>query len=104
MLRAGLVTVMSGCLQYGQAQYVLCSAGEAYALQFGVRYLLVREDPGIDEGLHLVDVGGKPLQCEEGIVVPVSDQSEHQVVRSDAVAPGPHRLLSGIGDYAVQYI
>ena len=54
---------------------------------------------GCLEGVR-VDAAGR--EHPAGIVVPVAEQAKHDVVRTDAVASGAHRLVAGIAEDGLQ--
>ena len=58
----------------------------------------------VNETLEGVDVHSQSGKCPASVVVPLAHHSKEQVVRSDAVAAGPHRLLTGVFDDAVQLV
>ena len=95
MLRRCLGALVLGGFQYSETQYVLCSSGERYLVDFRVGDMFVGEDPAVNELLHFLDVDYGSPQCIHSSVLPVTQDSEEQVVRRNAVTSGPHRLLSG---------
>ena len=73
-------------------------------VDFGVGDGLVGENPAVDEGFQLGGFHAETLQHLESGVLLVADDSEEEVVRTDAVAAGAHRLLAGVFDDAVQLV
>ena len=51
------------------------------------------------EGVRIDAAGSKQ---PAGVVVPVAEHSQHDVVRADAVAAGAHRLVAGIAEDGLQ--
>ncbi len=104
VVRGRLRALEPGGLHHGDAQDVLRLAGEVDMVDLGVGNRLVGEDPAVDEGLQFRGLDAEPPERLEGAVLLMPDDSEEQVVRADAVASGPHRLLAGIFDDAVQLV
>ena len=104
MLRQGFLALHPAGFEHGNVQNVLRTARECDVLQFGIGYLLVGEDSAVDEGLHRVEVRSQPPEGRAGRVVTVPDDAEEKVVRPDAVAACPHRLLAGVVDDAVEFL
>ena len=58
----------------------------------------------VDELLHLVDVYHRAAQGVHGCVLPMADDAEEEMVRSDSVASCPHSLLSREINYRAELI
>ena len=104
VVRGRLLALEPGCLHHGDAQDVLRLAGEIDMVDLGVGDRLVRKDPSVDEGLQFRGLDAEPPERLEGAVLLMTDDSEEEVVRADAVTTGPHRFLAGIFDDAVQLV
>ena len=93
-----------GCLQYSEAQDVLCASGERYLVYLRVWHVLVGEYPAVDELLHFVYVD---VQASEGVdcrVLPVADYAQKEVVGSNAVAACPHRFFARKIDDGIEFV
>ena len=103
VVRGGLRAFQSRRLHHRDAQDVLGQAGEIDVVQFVVGDGRAREDAAVDEGLQFRGVDPEPLQGAERRVLLMADDAEEQVVGPDAVAAGPHGLLPGVFDDAVEF-
>ena len=104
MFGPGFGTFHSGSLHDGEAQDVLRAPGECDVFQLGVGDVFVGEYPRVDKPFQLVGVGLQALEGEQGVVVPVADDAEEQMVRTDSVAAGPHCFFAGVVDDAAQLV
>ncbi len=87
-----------------EIQDILAMTGEIKPVGISVGNRVFREYVAVYESFEIVRIYSQNLQDTAGIIVPMPNDAQEQMVMADGVVPRPHCFIPSIADDEIQFL